>query len=546
MAEAVADAPTLAERAPATAAPGATPAAAAPAVTGDPHKYAIAFAVVVAALMQVIDSSIVNVALPDMMGNLGASLDEIAWVSTGYILANVIVIPLTGWFGAFFGRKRYFVGSIILFTAASFFCGASHSLGALIFWRIVQGVGGGALMTVSQAVLLEAFGPREAGTAMALFGLGVMVGPTIGPTLGGWLTDNYGWPWIFYINLPVGVLASMMIAAYVHDPAYQRKPPTVDAMGMALLTVSVGALQYLLEHGQREDWFDSRLMVGLAAAAVVGGAALVWRELTVEHPVIDFRVLRHRQMWVGTILGIIMGVGLFASVFTLPVFLQGNLRMTAQQTGIVLLPGALTTALSMAFVGRMTQRSDPRALIAAGAGFFALAMIQLSRMTGESGAHDFFWPLIWRGLGLGMMFVPLTTITLAELSPRELPQGTGLFNFFRQLGGSLGIAGIATLLTHYTAQFKATLAEHVTTVDGTSVARLEMLTRAMLARGADAITAHQRALALMDRTIAGQASVLAYSRIYVLSAVIILALVPLLVLVRRSRGGADAAHMVME
>src|SRR5947209_7899970 len=266
----------------------------APPPEGAEHKYLIAFAVVLAALMQVIDSSIVNVALPDMMGNLGANLDEIAWVSTGYILASVIVIPLTGWLGDFFGRKRYFVGSIVLFTAASFFCGASGSLGALIFWRIVQGIGGGALMTVSQAVLFEAFPPEEAGTAMALFGMGVMVGPTIGPTLGGWLTDNYGWPWIFYINIPVGILAAVMIGTYVHDSIHQQKPRSIDYLGILLLTVSLGSLQYVLEHGQREDWFDSSLILGLTVAGIVGGIALLWRELTTEDPVIDFRVLRHR------------------------------------------------------------------------------------------------------------------------------------------------------------------------------------------------------------------------------------------------------------
>src|SRR5689334_10772111 len=226
--------------------------------------------------MQVIDSSIVNVALPDMMGNLGASLGEIAWVSTGYILASVIVIPLTGWLGSMFGRKRYFVGSIVLFTLASLLCGASHSLGALVFWRIVQGLGGGALMTVSQAVLLESFPVEEAGTAMALFGLGVMVGPTIGPTLGGWLVDNSGWPWIFYINIPVGILAAIMIALYVHDPEEQRKPPGIDYQGIILLTLSVGTIQYVLEHGQREDWFDSRLITSLTVIGVVSGAALLW------------------------------------------------------------------------------------------------------------------------------------------------------------------------------------------------------------------------------------------------------------------------------
>jgi DHA2 family multidrug resistance protein len=511
---------------------------------GAEHKYLIAFAVVLAALMQVIDSSIVNVALPDMMGNLGASLDEIAWVSTGYILASVIIIPLTGWLGEFFGRKRYFVGSIVIFTVASFLCGASHSLAALVFWRIVQGLGGGALMTVSQAVLFESFPRREAGTAMALFGLGVMVGPTIGPTLGGWLTDNYGWPWIFYINIPLGVLAAAMIIGYVHDPEYQRRPASVDYVGIALLAMSVGSLQYLLEYGEREDWFDSRTMILCAVTGIVGGAALIWRELTAEHPVIDFRVLRHRQMWVGTLLGVVMGVGLFASVFTLPVFLQGNLRMTAQQTGIVLLPGALATAVSMAVVGRLTNRFDPRILITIGALLFAGAMLRLSRITGESGGNDFFWSLIMRGVGLGMMFVPLTTITLAELSPRELPQGTGLYNFFRQLGGSLGIAAIATMLSHYTAQFRAILAEHIAIGDQATMNRVDMLTRALVARGADVWTARARALELLDRQLMGQASVIAYSRIYVLSAALILALIPLLLLVRRTKGAAGAQHIM--
>ncbi|HEY9226914.1 MAG TPA: DHA2 family efflux MFS transporter permease subunit, partial [Gemmatimonadaceae bacterium] len=356
---------------------------------------------------------------------------------------------------------------------------------------------------------------------------------------------NYGWPWIFYINLPVGILASIMIATYVHDPEHQKRPKAIDYQGIALLAVSVGALQYVLEHGQRDDWFDSRLITGLTVSGLVAGALLLWRELTTDHPAVDFRVLKHRQMWVGTVLGIVMGVGLYAMSFTLPVFLQNNLRMTAEQTGIVLLPGALATAVSMAVVGRLTQKFDPRILITAGALIFAAAGWQLSRITGLSGASDFFWPLILRGVGLGLMFVPLTTITLAELAPSELAQGTGLYNFFRQLGGSFGIAGIATLVTRYTAQFRAILGERVTTLDPLSRERVEMLTRGMMARGADFATAHGRALQMIDRQIGGQASVIAYGRIYVLAAILILLLIPLLLLVRQTRG-AGGAHAVME
>jgi DHA2 family multidrug resistance protein len=511
---------------------------------GAEHKYIIAFAVVLAALMQVIDSSIVNVALPDMMGNLGASLDEIAWVSTGYILASVIVIPLTGFLGDLFGRKRYFVGSIIVFTAASFFCGASHSLGMLIFWRVVQGVGGGALMTVSQAVLFESFPTEEAGMAMALFGLGVMVGPTIGPTLGGWLTDNYGWPWIFFINIPIGIVAAVMIAGYVRDPAHQKRPHRIDYMGIALLIASVSAVQYVLEHGERDDWFASGFITTLVVIGVVGGALLIWRELTTEHPAIDVRVLRHRQMWVGTVLGVVMGIGLYAMSFTLPVFLQANLRMTAEQTGIVLLPGAIATALSMLVAGRLSNRVDARLLITIGVLIFAMAAWQLSRMTGQSGAPDFFWPLINRGVGLGLMFVPLTTITLAELDPRELAQGTGLYNFFRQLGGSFGIAGISTLLIRFTAENRANLVAHVTASDPATVSRLQMLARGLMAKGTDFWSAQRQALALMDQQLMGQASVIAYSRVYVLSALIILLLIPLLLLVRTTQGAEGAPAML--
>jgi DHA2 family multidrug resistance protein len=301
----------------------------------------------------------------------------------------------------------------------------------------------------------------------------------------------------------------------------------------------------VLEHGQREDWFDSRFITTLVVVGVAGMIALLWRELTTDHPVIDFRVMRHRQMWVGTILGVVMGVGLYAMSFTLPVFLQTNLRMTAEQTGLTLLPGAIATAVSMAVVGRLTNRFDPRILIALGALIFALAAWQLAHITGESGQSDFFWPLIWRGIGLGLMFVPLTTITLAELSVQELGQGTGLYNFFRQLGGSFGIAVIATLVARYTAQFRAILGEHLGTTDPTSLARLNLLTRGMMAKGADPARAHAQALRLLEGELMGQASVIAYSRIYYLAAFLILCLIPLLLLVRQTRG-AGGGHAVME
>jgi DHA2 family multidrug resistance protein len=506
---------------------------------GEPHKYIIAFAVVVASMMQIIDSSIVNVAIPHMMGNLGASLDEIAWVSTGYILASVIVIPLTGFLGAYFGRKRYFVTSILIFTASSFFCGASGSLQALIFWRVVQGLGGGALISTSQAVLFEAFPREETGMAMGLFGLGVMVGPTLGPTLGGWITDNYSWPWIFYVNLPIGILAAVLVGAYVHDHPHHERTKHVDYLVIALLAVSAGSLQYLIEHGQREDWFNSNLIVSLTVAAVLGSVFLLWRELTAERPAIDLRVMRHRDTWVGTLLGVVVGVGLFGSVFVLPVFLQGTLHMTAWQTGLIILPGALATAVSTFIAGRINRFVDPRLVVAVGGGFFFLSMWQLAHITAQAGAHDFFWPLIFRGLGLGGFFVPLATITLSGLELREIPQATGLSNFFRQMGGSLGIALMATLLVHFTQQSRAVLATHVSWYDAATRLRLGQLTAAFVSRGADALSARSMALTAMQGQLAQQASVLAFSRLYLLSGFILLGSLPLLLLVRKPEARAQ-------
>lgn len=518
-----------------------TAVSAAPVSHGDKHKWLIALAVVLASLMQVIDTSIVNVALPRMMGEFGANIDEIAWVSTGYILASVIVMPMTGWLAAYFGRKRYFAGSIVLFTLASFFCGASGSLGTLVFWRILQGIGGGALLTTSQAILYEVFPPEEIGTALALFGLGVMVGPTIGPTLGGWLTDRYSWPWIFYVNLPIGVVASSMVVVYVHDSIHHVKSRTIDYIGIGLLAMAIGALQYLLEHGQREDWFESPLMVALAVIAAGGAALLVWRELSIDEPVVDFRILRHPETAVGTTIGIVFGLGLLGSVFILPIFLQGMLHMTPFQTGIVLMPGALATAASMALSGRLLNKIDARLMMVTGSVLFFISMTEMSHTTAASGTGDFFWALIWRGLGLGLMFVPLTNITLASLEPREIGQGAAVSNFFRQLGGSLGIAVMATLLTHYTAQAHAVLLEHVTAYDPGSLQQVGAMTQGFIARGADPASAHAMALGALDARVLGQATVIGFSKVYQLSGWVLLCTIPLLALVRQTKPASRVA-----
>ena len=508
------------------------------------YKYLIAIAVTLAAVLELIDTSIVNVAIPHMMGNLGATLDEISWISTGYIIANVIVIPLSSWLSGYFGRKRYLTGSILLFVAASFFCGAATTLGGLIFWRVIQGLGGGALLSTAQSTLFEAFPPEEVGIGQAMFGVGVMVGPTIGPTLGGYIVDNLNWPWIFYINIPLGLFAAFMVYTYVHDSAHQEKANTIDGSGILLLALCVGSLQWMLERGERFDWFDSRFVTALGVTAVVSFVLLIWRELTIDEPVIDLRVLMNRQLAAGVTMGAFLGFALYGSVFVLPVFLQGLHGFTANQTGMVILPGAIASAITMMFVGRNSARLDARFTVPVGAGLFFYSMYLLSQLTLESGANDLFWPLVSRGVGLGLIFVPLTGATMAELKPNQLSQGTGMFNLTRQLGGSLGIAISATLLSRFTAQSRALLAEHIVIGDPATVARVEGITRALIAKGANVVVAKQQALMILDRQLQGQASMLAFSKLYLLSGLALLASLPLLLLFRsgKSRGHGPAAH----
>ncbi len=509
------------------------------AAADDPYKnrYLIAIAVTLAAVLELVDTSIVNVAIPHMMGTLGATLDEIAWVSTSYIIANVIVIPMSTWLSSYFGRRRYLTGSIAIFVIASFFCGAATSLWGLVFWRVVQGLGGGALLSTAQTTIFESFPPHERGTGQAIFGIGVMVGPTLGPTIGGYIVDAYAWPWIFYINVPLGILAGYMVWAFVRDAAHQKRATSIDVPGIVLLTLAVGALQWMLERGERFDWFESRFVIGLAVVSVLSAIGLVWRELTTEQPIIDFRILRSRQLAPGVVFAAFLGLALYGSVFVLPVFLQGLHGYTAWQTGQVILPGALASAFTMAFVGRLASKVDARPLIVAGSFLFLLSMYQLSQITLDVGQAELFWPLIFRGVGLGLIFVPLTAATVAGLPIHMIGQGTGMFNLLRQLGGSLGIAIMATMLSRLTKVEKATLTEHVATYDPLTLERLGVLTRGMIARGTDAVLAKQQALEMLDRQISAQASVLAFSRLYLVSGILLVCALPLLLIWKTGKAG---------
>ncbi|HET9295070.1 MAG TPA: DHA2 family efflux MFS transporter permease subunit [Gemmatimonadales bacterium] len=507
-------------------------------------RYLIAFAVTLASVLELVDTSIVNVAIPHMMGNLGATLDEIAWVSTGYIVANVIVLPLTGWLSERLGRRNYYTGSIALFTMASLFCGNATTLESLVFWRVVQGLGGGALISTAQAILFDVFPRREAGTAMAIFGVGVMVGPTLGPTLGGWITDNFSWPWIFYINLPLGILAGALTWRYVPEPEHHIEvPDRVDWVGLALLIAGIGALQIMLERGESHDWFASREIIVEAVVAAAALVFFVWHELSTPHPVVNLRILGNRQLGAGVAFGLVLGFALYASVFALPVFLQSLLGYTAWDTGRVILPGALASAVTMGVAGRLSGRIDARLSITTGVALFGMSMWQHYHFTLELGMHDLLWPMILRGVGMGLIFVPLTNAAVADLAPREMAQGTGLFNLSRQLGGSFGIAITATLLARFQEQAREALRPHLAMTAQLPQQWLDGLMRVFLREGGTTAEASLRAHAVLERVVDAQASVISFEKVFLTMGVTFALALPLLFLFRTGRAkGGGLAH----
>ncbi len=510
----------------------------------DPYafKWMIALGVTLASMMELVDTSIINVALSDMSANLGATIDEITWVSVGYILASVVVLPMTGWLSSYFGRKRYFLWSIAIFTVASFFCGQAHSLTSLVVWRIVQGLGGGALISTSQAILFEAFPPAEMTMAAAVFGIGMMIGPAIGPTLGGLIVDRFTWPWIFFVNLPIGLLALMVVSAYVRDSVHQSKPGRIDIPGFALLALGIGSLQFVLERGEYHDWFASGLIVGFSIVAAVSLLLMIWWELRVDEPVLNLRILRDRSLASGSVFAFVLGMALYGSVFALPLFMQILLGYDAETTGWLLLPGALGSAFAMFGIARFGDRIDMRWLVVGGALILAYSMHLHANFTLETGPHDFLWPVFLRGFGTGMMFVPLASSALANLHGRDMAEGTAIFNLTRQLGGSMGIAFLATRLTAATARNRAVLTEHVSLYDPATRERLAAMTHAFNGAGFDPLSAARKAFGALAGQLQLQALTLSYEGTFRLVGIIMVCSIPLVLLLRRPSGDIGPGH----
>src|ERR1700754_1863329 len=448
------------------------------------RKWIITITVIVASLLELIDTTIVNVALPQIMGNLGATLDDAGWIVTGYAVANVIVLPMSGWLGDRFGRKNYFITSILVFTLASFLCGNATSLTELIMFRILQGLAGGGLLSTAQAILMETWPREEIGMATALFGLGAVVGPTVGPTIGGLITDNLSWQWIFYVNIPVGCIAAFCVSTFVNESPKYGQGKRVDWWGIFFLALGVVALQVVLEKGEDKDWFQTWWITALTFTTIIAAVCFVWREVSIDFPVVNFKILRHRSFAIGIFTSYALGVALYGSTFIFPVFCQNILGFTAKQTGLILLPGGCATILCMPFVGNMLKKGIPAQFLSAG-GFilFFIFCWMLSSSTLESGTGDFFWPLIIRGIGMAILFVPLTTLAIADLKGPEIGQGTGLNNMMRQLGGSFGIAIMTTIIHVRMGQNRNIMLEHIHNYNPEFLARFNQTQQGFLAQG---------------------------------------------------------------
>jgi DHA2 family multidrug resistance protein len=500
------------------------------------NKWLITLAVMIPTFMEIVDTSVANVALPHMQGTLNAGTDEVTWVLTSYLVSNAIVLPMTGWLARMFGRKRFLITCITLFTLSSLLCGAAPNLAALVIFRIMQGAAGGALIPVSQAILMETFPPREHGMAMAIFGVGAMFGPIIGPTLGGWITDNMNWRWIFYINIPAGILAVIMAKYFIFDPSYlKRGRMKIDYWGLALLAIGLGSLQIVLDKGQREDWFNSSLIIAFSVVAFASLIALIYVELTRKEPIVNLRLFKDVSFASGNLVMFMVGYGLYGSVVMIPLFLQTLMGYDATLAGMVLAPGGVATLVAMPFVGAYIQRHDGRWVVLAGLLTGAWSMYLMRGFTLDASYWDFVWPRVTLGVGLAMIFVPLTTVTLSTISKEEMGNATGIFNLLRNIGGSVGIALCATLLARLSQSFQTTLSAHVNPYDPVTQARLAELKAAATVKGADAATSGKAAMAILYHMVQREAGILSYNYIFWTIGLVFLVITPLLFLLKKPK-----------
>jgi DHA2 family multidrug resistance protein len=501
----------------------------------------VAFTVMLPTLIEIIDTSVVNVSLNHIRGSLSAGIDESTWTITAYLVSNAIIIPMAGWLSRLIGRKNYLIGSITLFTFSSFMCGSAWSLQSLVFFRIVQGIGGGGLVPISQSILLESFPREKHGTAMAIFGMGAMLGPIVGPLLGGWITDNWSWRWIFFINIPIGILSIVMNIIVIQDPPYmKRQKMKIDYWGLVFLAVGLGSLQFILDKGENEDWFASNLIMTFAIISAVSLVLLVINEMYSEHPIVNLRLFKDRTFTSGATVMFFVFLNLFGSIVLLPIFLQSIMEYTSLYAGLVLGPGGLATMATMPFVGKLVNKVNPKRLLAVGIMICALSTYMMSRFNLMTDFWTFVWPRAILGLGMGMTFIPLTTMTLSHIPREHMTEASSLYNLLRNLGGSVGIAFTTTILSRRAQFHQARLVEHLSPLDPAYTIYRDKLAMFLGAKGLPAAGAD----GLMYRELVRQSTTLAFADAFLTICALIICVLPLLFLMKQSDApsGTPPAH----
>lgn len=510
-----------------------------------PNKWIVAFTVILPTLLEVLDISVVNVSLDHIRGSLSAGVDEATWSITAYLVANAIIIPLAGWLSGIIGRKRYLMASIILFTISSFLCGSAHSLGALVVFRILQGIAGGGLQPLSQAILLEAFPPAQYGIAMAVFGVGVMVGPIAGPVLGGWITDNWSWPWIFYINIPLGILSLFMMNLFIEDPPYLKKPSglkeKIDFLGIGLIVVGIGCLQVVLDHGQREDWFSSRLITTLTILSAAALILFIIVELRIREPVLNLRVFRDASFSAGTIIQASAFSMYMGTLIMLPLFLQQLMGYNALLAGMALMPGGVGMLLSMAVVGKLMEKVNPKLILGAGICLAAYSMHMLVGINLYIDYETIAWTRIVMGIGLGMVVVPLLSLSFSSIKKEVMGNATSVYTTLRTLSLSLGTAFVVTLFSRRTQFHQSRLAEDLNPFDPRfqlALQKIGPLVKAKTGAASDIMIN-----GVIYQQLMKEAALASFMDTFFVSALIVACVLPLIFFLKKPRDGETVIVM---
>lgn len=492
-------------------------------------------------LIEIVDTSVVNVALDHIRGSLSSGIDESTWTITSYLVSNAIIIPMTGWLSRVFGRKRYLIFSIMLFTVSSFLCGSAWNLQSLVFFRILQGIGGGALQPLSQSILLETFLPRQHGMAMAIFGVGIMFGPIIGPLLGGWITDNWSWHWIFYINVPIGIISILMTMFFITDPPYmKRMKMKIDYWGLAFLAIGLGCLQIVLDKGEREDWFQSGFIVTLGIISATSLILFIIVEMFAEHPIVNLKAFKSVSFSTGNIVMFFGFFNLFASIVLLPIYLQTLMGYTATLAGLVLGPGGIATMVTLIIAGRLINKVNPKGILAFGIIVCAYATYLMSQFNLYVDFYTVSWPRIVLGVGMGFFFIPLTTLTMSGIKKEDMGNATAIFNLLRNLGGSFGVAFVTTMLSRRAQFHQFRLVEYLTPFDTAYQMASHQSAQVLQYRGFEGSLSEYGSLATIYRQLMRQASMMSFNDVFYLTSIIMVCILPLVLLMKKGRGGAPS------